>query len=67
MEHIGNVAGRLVEKARNRREALARKQRAHDLSEMQSPAEEETRSVSERDGQGRRGGVDMLALRGERR
>jgi hypothetical protein len=67
MEHIGNVARRIVEATRDRREAMAREQRADGLPEVQPHAEEEARSVSERNGQGRRGGVDMLALRGERR
>jgi hypothetical protein len=67
MEHIGNVARRVLEETRDRRAALAREQRADGMPEVQPHAEEETRSVFERDGQGRRGGVDMLALRGERR
>ena len=67
MEHIGNVARRVLEETRDRRAALAREQRADGLPEVQPHAEEEARSVSQRDGQGRRGGVDMLALRGERR
>lgn len=64
MEHIGNVAKRLVEQARDRRAALAREPGADDMPEVQPPAKKETRSMSERDGHRGRGGVALLALRG---
>ncbi len=67
MEAIGNVARRLVEQARDRREAMARGECQNDLPTMQRGAEEEARPMPERNGHGRGGGVDLLALRDERR
>ena len=66
-EAIGDVARRLVTTARDQREALARDECADDMSRMQPGPEEETRSMSERDGQRRGRAVDVLALRMERR
>ena len=50
MEHIGAIARRLVEQARDQREALDRKIRQDDVPGVQPRATEEGRPLPERVG-----------------
>lgn len=67
MEAIGEIAKRLVERARDQREALARKSGPDNLPGVQSHPEEKDGPMPERDGNDGRGGLELLALRMEGR
>lgn len=53
--------------ARGDQRPASKRDAAHHLSGVQSSANEEKRSLPERDVQAGRGGLELLALRGERR
>ena len=62
MEAIGDIARRIVEKARDQRSAVVRDAGANGMPGMQPHAEEKEGPMPERDGNPGRGGLEVLAL-----